>query len=196
MSEGLTRYGWFDQLPENSGLFTKTQLGRLGMKPGGPPRAYIYWRRRDQLYYLYRFDEAVEKREISAKQRAALDAARQIADRNARTCHGCGQVKPYRLRKGEHCHECEEQDFLDFLARHRRKAALWAKKVLSTPGAVILDFETTDLGGYAVEVSILSIDGIVLFDSLINPQCPIEAGAEVVHGITQAVSNRRVNTAA
>src|SRR5262245_35536804 len=108
MTQGLTRYGWFDQIPENAGLFTKTQLGRLGMKPGGPPRAYIYWQRRDQLYYLYRFDEAVEKREFSAKQRAALDAARQSADRNARTCHGCGLLKVYRLRKGELCHECEE----------------------------------------------------------------------------------------
>jgi len=62
-----------------------------------------------------------------------------------------------------------------------RQARAWAE-----PGtAVILDLETTDLDGYALEVAVIdAATGQVLLESLINPGCPIADEARAVHGIS------------
>ena len=57
------------------------------------------------------------------------------------------------------------------------------------PGvAVICDFETTDLGGVAIEVAVIdACAGATLLDTLISPDgVPVEDGARAVHGITDA----------
>jgi DNA polymerase-3 subunit epsilon len=52
---------------------------------------------------------------------------------------------------------------------------------------VVLDSETTGLGSPIdfVEVGVVSCRGETLFDSLLCPSCPIEAGASRVHGHTR-----------
>lgn len=53
--------------------------------------------------------------------------------------------------------------------------------------AVVLDTETTGLQGQICELSIIDAKtGMVLFDSLIRPTCPMEEQAAAVHGITEA----------
>jgi DNA polymerase-3 subunit epsilon len=59
-----------------------------------------------------------------------------------------------------------------------------ARAWLTTPDAVILDTETTDLDGYLVQIAIVDMQGTPLLNTLINPQAPIRLGAERIHGIT------------
>jgi DNA polymerase III epsilon subunit-like protein len=56
---------------------------------------------------------------------------------------------------------------------------------VDNPGKyVVLDTETTGLYGEIIELSIVDINGNVLFDKLLRPKCEIEEGAMAVHGIT------------
>lgn len=67
---------------------------------------------------------------------------------------------------------------------HRRAAAREARQLLATPNAVILDTETTDLRGYLVQIAVIDMTGVVLLDTLVNPQAPISLGAQRIHGLT------------
>ncbi len=69
---------------------------------------------------------------------------------------------------------------------HRTTASAEARRLLSLPGAVILDSETTDLRGYFCQISILGLDGTPLLDTLVNPCEPINAGARRIHGISDS----------
>ncbi len=77
---------------------------------------------------------------------------------------------------------------------NREDAVRWARSLLSGGDFVVLDSETTGLGTPIdfVEVGVVSCRGEVLFDSLIEPSCPIEPGASLVHGHTiQSLSGER-----
>ena len=68
------------------------------------------------------------------------------------------------------------------------KFPLQCKHVVDNPGKyVVLDTETSGLYGEIIELSIVGIDGNVLFDKLLRPKCKIEEGAMAVHGITEAM---------
>jgi uncharacterized OB-fold protein len=99
----LTIYTWWDQLPEH--LKTKTQLGELGFKPGGPIRAQIEYGkgRRHRIYDLYDQREAVQKVATPAQLRA-LEQARI----KQRTCTRCGKVveRPSDLSPRGRCPAC------------------------------------------------------------------------------------------
>ena len=60
----------------------------------------------------------------------------------------------------------------------------WAREMLDDPDLLLLDSETTGLEGYLVEIAITDREGAPVFHTLVNPQCPIEAGAQEVHGIS------------
>lgn len=178
----MEHYTWWDQVPES--LKTKTQLGEQGLKPGGPVRAQIeYGRgRRHRCYDLYAVAEAKQK-VATAGQLAALEQAR-IAQR---TCKECGKVveRPGQLSPRGRCPDC-------LAAYHRRKRAkeidqqiLWARGILATEGALILDTETTDLHGRLVEIGIVDLQGKVILDTLVNPEAPYEFEAEHIHGISR-----------
>jgi DNA polymerase-3 subunit epsilon len=204
----MDQYAWFDQVPDH--LKTKTQLGKLGLKPGGEPVAFIYWRRRDATYYLYDVAEAVPKRTLSTAQQAALAKAQQAAERKRQTCAHCGAVDPEtdhtmlwypddrgadRYRKGPRwCPTCqnlhvtiehvgEEAGF----AADRAQAVIKAQNLLKKDPATwcVLDTETTGLDPYAqvVQVAVLAPDGAVLLDTLVRPTCPVTEGARAVHHI-------------
>jgi DNA polymerase-3 subunit epsilon len=68
----------------------------------------------------------------------------------------------------------------------REDAIRWARSLLSRGEFVVLDSETTGLGNPIdfVEVGVLSSRGEPLFDSLIEPSCPIDPRASRVHGHT------------
>src|SRR4028118_2115741 len=68
----------------------------------------------------------------------------------------------------------------------REDAIRWARTLLSGEEFVVLDSETTGLGNPIdfVEVGVVSGQGEPLFDSLIEPSCPVDPRASRVHGHT------------
>lgn len=175
----LPTYPWFDQVPEH--LKTRKQLSELGLRPGGPVKARVVWRRGERWADLYDVGEARPKREASPAQLAALEKAQE----KRRACPGCKTVFPYVLSwwNIQHCPVCEEQGRQLDRQGAIETAAAW----LADPKAVILDTETTDLDGYLVEIAVIDMQGAVLLDTLLNPQHPISEGAQRVHGITEAM---------
>ncbi|MEU5163389.1 3'-5' exonuclease [Streptomyces sp. NPDC020875] len=60
-----------------------------------------------------------------------------------------------------------------------------ARQLLEPGAAVVLDTETTDLGGRTVEIAVVdAATGKKLMETLVNPEAPITDGARWVHGIT------------
>lgn len=66
----------------------------------------------------------------------------------------------------------------------RRRAAAWALQRLVRRDFVVVDTETTGLGGedQVIEVAVVNPSGKVLVDRLIRPTCPIHPRATEVHG--------------
>jgi DNA polymerase III alpha subunit (gram-positive type) len=65
----------------------------------------------------------------------------------------------------------------------RTEMEAWAREVLADPKTAVLDTETTGLHGYVCEISVYEAGGALL-DTLVNPQAPIELGAQRIHGLT------------
>lgn len=68
-------------------------------------------------------------------------------------------------------------------AARRRRARRWAQ-AMQLHNAVVLDTETTDLGGRICEVAVVDLNGRALLDTLVDPRCRVAAEATAVHGIT------------
>lgn len=172
----MKTYPWFDQVPEH--LKTRNQLAQQGLRPGGPVVARVVWRQGRRWADLYDVATAKPKRIMTEAQAAALSKAQQAL----RTCKDCGTVFGYVLPWRFDCPVCEEQG----RSAERLEAAQTAWLWLRSPRTVILDTETTGLDGYLVQLAIIqALDGAVLLDQLIDPQSPIEPGAQQVHGITE-----------
>ncbi len=103
-----------------------------------------------------------------AAQRAALERA----DRARRTCGACGALFAFVLPRDFECWTCARQAAI-------RTAAEW----LADPATALVDFETTDLDGFAIELAVISTAGETLFAARFQPGEPIAAGATAVHGI-------------
>lgn len=82
--------------------------------------------------------------------------------------------------------DMNDAEFEDMLAQCRAAAQTWAVSVLANKeNYVILDTETTGLeNAEFVQLSIIDLDGRVLLNTLAKPTCPIEPGAQNVHGIS------------
>ena len=67
-----------------------------------------------------------------------------------------------------------------------------ARACLEPGAAVIVDWETTDLGGVGIEVAVIdACTGAVLLDTLVSPDgVPVDDGARAVHGITDTELDR------
>lgn len=183
----MEKYKTWDDVPEN--LATKTQLGKMGLKPAKDQKPVAV--RTSPLRYipdrdLYEIALAVPKRKMTEAQAAALEAAR----RKAMTTTCCNRyVGTVNWReKGDMCPDCyaawQEDQHEAFLKEAKQEAAEWARGVLADPAAVILDTETTGLEGRIVDIAIIKTDGTVILNTLIDPECPIPAGASNIHGIT------------
>lgn len=77
---------------------------------------------------------------------------------------------------------------IDLRDLDRQQAALWAHEILSKRNWVILDTETTGLENNDQICQIAAIDheGKTLIDTLVKPTVSISAGAQSVHGISDA----------
>ena len=66
------------------------------------------------------------------------------------------------------------------------KAILWAREQLAADptSIVILDSETTDLGGEIIDLAIIDLTGAPVFQSLFKPHMPIAPDAAAIHGLT------------
>ncbi|GAB4203508.1 MAG: hypothetical protein OHK0022_27710 [Roseiflexaceae bacterium] len=179
-------YSWFDQIPqEHQGSWlTRRQLAELGLRPGGPIVAQVVWGRgrKEKFANLYDKAEAKPKKEATVAQLAALEQAQL----KRRTCPGCGVdqgfVLPWRWVPEEHCVVCEARQ----IAHDRAEAIRLAREALAAPETIIVDTETTGLDGYLVEIAVIDTTGAVLLNTRINPQAPIEEGAQRIHGISEA----------
>jgi DNA polymerase-3 subunit epsilon len=175
----IPTFGWFDQAPDN--LKTKAQLAALGLRPGGPVAARVVWRGGRRFADLYDQATAKPKRAPSAAQLAALARAQGAR----RTCPGCGKVYSYVLPARwtvDDCGRCWDLRAEKDRAAARETAAAW----LADPEAAIVDFETTDLPGYVVEIAAISTSGMVLLHDRLDPRAPIAEEATAVHGIRAA----------
>lgn len=162
-----------------AGLMTRAQLRGSGrrLRPGqkDQPRAWLYCMPRHHHAPLYTLEQTTAQPEPTPAQLAALAAGRAVWWQQ-RACPHCD---------GIHKGWCDQEMFA-MLRQDREAAAQWARKVLDDPATVVLDTETTGLhdGARIVEIAVLSIDGSVLLDSLVNPGVPIPAEATRIHRIT------------
>ena len=162
----IATFPWFDQVPEH--LKTRRQLAALGLRPMGGIAGRVVWRRGRRHADLFDARQAVQKRPTTAAQRAALEKAHRARC----TCGACGVVFPFVLPRDFECYECA-----------RRIAVRTAAEWLADPATALVDFETTDLDGFAVEAAVIDVAGVVLFAARFAPGEPIAEGATAVHGI-------------
>lgn len=190
--EKLKQYEWWDSVPPN--LKTKTQLAALKLRPIGPPVAYVEWRRKQRIYYLYEMEQTRPSRAPSEAQLAALEKA--LVAR--KTCQQCKEVKSYVLyRAGEPCERCQAVNEEQGRLEDKLEAARWAASLLAKPPSswCILDTETTGLTNpEIIQLAVVDGAGRTLLDTYVMPSPrgqarlainPTEAGAGV-HGITLA----------
>ena len=183
MSE-LMNYGSWGDVPDN--LKTKTGLSKMGLRLGKGQKVAAHkthWDYSVPTYALYDVGEAVPKRTMTAAQKGSLERARAAA-LVVRSCERCGRVegsKIYRTDGRRHCERCIHGQML---AAAKQMARDWARQMLMTEGAVILDTETTGLNGEVIELAVIDMAGNELFNRRFRPLMRIEPGATAVHGLT------------
>lgn len=125
---------------------------------------------------LEQYKEKFKKREITEKQLAALEKAREAAIKN-KTCISCGLVMSNKkdLTDGK-CYECIHADKV----RETYKDIIKNKEQY-----VILDTETTGLSSddHIVEIAIIDLDGKELLNTRVYTEVPISPEASYVNGI-------------
>lgn len=164
-------------------LKSQTQLGSVGLCPGGLPKGYYYEARGKKAYWFWLYDEreARPRHQATEAQRAALIKARHVLVKRS-TCQRCDQRFHQKARwpRNGLCS--------DFRAAIRRRAriAAWAQARLEEGGCLILDTETSGLDDQAEVVEIVAIDttGAVRLNARIRPQGRIPEHISRMHGIT------------
>lgn len=182
----MNQYSKWEEVPDT--LATKTKLNEMGLKPAKDQRPVAIkrgWKSYPD-YDLYEIALAVPKRKLTEAQAQALEAARKKA--MTTTC--CGRLtNTINWREhGDMCWRCweaeQERRHQEFLKEAEQEAAEWARDVLADPATVILDTETTGLNGSIVDIAIITAEGRILLDSLVNPERSIPDDASAIHGIT------------
>lgn len=181
-----------------SHLYTYTQLKKKGLRPKDRRVAEgcIVTAHAD-LVYLYSIDQAIARRKETEKQRAARLAAWPRIQEKYK-CEHCEKV-PQSLSALQHdwyrvglCTNCQEmlewqakQESLHAkLEQDRRDVCAWAYHLLQRTDWALIDTETTSLDGVVCEIGLINPDGSVLFESLVNPECPVSKFARLVHKIS------------
>ncbi|WP_433860360.1 exonuclease domain-containing protein [Streptomyces kronopolitis] len=105
-----------------------------------------------------------------------------------RWCPPCDERREREREEAERRRLEREREAREARERQVRELEEWAAAVLADPSAVILDTETTGLHDSAriVEISVLTVGGVVLVDTLVNPGEPIPADASAIHEIYDA----------
>lgn len=188
-------------VPAQLGLGTRRQLHAEGLSVAGlRPAAWLHYSALHGICPLYQRAAARPLRKLTQRQREALAAGRALV--GTVVCERCASARSEYDR--QHCAPCQDVVRAEHLAREaerqrraaeahaamlaadRAAASAWAAQVLADPDAVVLDSETTGLGGsYAIELAVVRvIDRAVLLDTRLDPLVPIEDGATAVHGVT------------
>jgi DNA polymerase III epsilon subunit-like protein len=171
-------YGW-DRVPER--FVTEAGLKERGKRrmPNQRPVAVVevQTRKRRRQHLLYDEKDALERRPLTSRQKAALQ---RVKARN--NCRHCG-ASFLRLSPEGLCENCQET--IDFRRDARIEAVEWARAVVRNP-FVVLDTETTGLGTWdrIVEVAVIDETGKVLLNTLVNPGMLIPPDVITIHGIT------------
>jgi len=178
----MDTYTAWANVPDN--LKTKTQMAKLGKRParGQKPAAqfesFYHGKRRPKYYDLYDLNEAVDKTLPTPDQLERLAKGRETAAENRR-CPRCQRkYNRHNPKIGGQCERCHDE----------QSASKWARMALDSHRTIVLDTETTGLGGDAqiVEIAIVSTQGETLLNTLVRPTCPIPPEASAIHGITDA----------
>lgn len=163
----IEEYSWWGETnspPDN--LKTKKQLAEMGLKPLKPV-GIIQTKKYDLLLYDCNNPESAgPKKQLTPKQLAAHQKARDLA---------------WEKRLHKHWNE----DYRAHLET-KNEAIAHAQSILeSATDWVILDTETTGLGdAEIVQIAAISLSGGVLLDTLIKPSILIPDEATEIHGIT------------
>lgn len=183
----MDKYRNWDDVPDN--LATKTQLGKMGLKPAKGQEPVAIKTGGYDNYDLYDVSQAVPKRKITEAQAAALEQARIRAMTTICCNRFVGDIN-WKYKNTGMCEACyweyKERQHRRFLDDSRDWAIQWARQVVNDPHAVILDTETTglDSGDVIIEISVIDVAGNVLLDTLVRPLKPIPPAASNIHGIT------------
>lgn len=164
-----------------SGLKTKTQLAREGMKPskGQAPVAYKRGFRGSPDYALYDATLAIPKCKPTPAQLAVL-----AANREKQRCVGCRKLVFDQLLY-KRCPKCAKRYRRHLAATTQANEAIhWARAMLQS-NALILDTETTGLDDAAeiIELAIIDTQGRIYWNTRLRPKAVAWPEAQAIHGI-------------
>jgi DNA polymerase-3 subunit epsilon len=185
---GIFHHQTFGNLPVYQGwrnvpddFVTETGLKQRGKQrtPRQRPVAIVHtqFHRRHHYYLLYNVAEAIEKRPLTARQKAALQRVKARM-----SCRWCGRSF-VKLSSEGNCSAC--QSYLDRRRNAKLAAIQWAQAIISQ-SFLVLDTETTGLCPWdrIIEIAVIDETGSVLLNTLVNPEMYIPAGVSTIHGIT------------
>ena len=158
-------------------LETKTycQRERLSLK-GVKPVGQRYQFKSREWVKLYDIRGLEKKKPLSDKQKVALEKA-NAARQKLYTCRRCGKYNLHTVsRKTGLCNDCH-----DYVEHMQYRIAAYQERLSWTDpesinSYVILDLETTGLdqgSDEVIEIAITTLNGDVLFNSLIKSKYPI-----------------------
>lgn len=173
----LQQFSWFDDPARPPHYLTRTELGKLGLKPPAEPVGYIYWQRKRITYYLYDQRLAKPKRKPTEAQIAVLAKAQETL----KTCEVCGTIGEARIPSDQRlvgvddtgkekvyrvcmrCYGClyDEERRIEVL--HLRR---WAQRALHR-NYLILNIETTADKG-EMQIGIIDCTGTLLMDKVVK----------------------------
>ncbi|MEU7095905.1 3'-5' exonuclease [Kitasatospora aureofaciens] len=205
-----------NRAPEH--LLTRPQLRALGLSAAGlRPAAWLHYNPFHATCPLFDRSEAKPVRKLTERQLENLARGRLLANtapcaecattrvrwrstwEGTPVCDTCAPVRQERQRReAAERWAAEQRAHTDMLARDKREASEWARRLLALvdgPPALpldgpagllpaVVDTETTGLAGYVVDLAVVQLDGTVLLDTLVDPQMPIPPDATDIHGIT------------
>lgn len=190
---GVQRYEW-GTAPEN--LKTIGQLKKIGLKPNSPYRGVVQGGKGS--YELFDVAESIpftpeevaadKERKRRARYITCPHCKREVRKENWdsywEACKQCidGVIEAYQEKE-----KLQQLELEQMISKDRDEVILEARCWL-TPGNqyVILDTETTGLESDAevVQVSIIDLDGQVMYNCLVKPVDRIPDVAIGIHGIT------------
>lgn len=175
-----------NNIPEN--LYTITQLKKQGLRPLEKEPQYYTYNQYGKMYYLYDINKTrkIKKRILTEKQLIALAEGRRLR----KVCKICSKEFNYinELDSYKVCFECNYKcDYFFQEYKEIDNIKLFKDLLDKKDKYIILDAETTGLNEYdqVIELSIIDLDGNVLFNSLFNPTIEVSKDAENINGLNK-----------
>ena len=187
----------YNKRKEHPDWKSKTELKKLKLMPGSEPVAFCFMRHGSKTYYLYELSKSIPYA-ISEEEKAISKQKRAVRIKKL-TCNHCGQVMKrsyeiFPIHVIEHgfmveknfCIKCYDE-YEEKQRTLKNQLRLDGIRDILDGNSVIIDCETTGLDPVKdriIEMSIISMDGSVLYNKMFNPLINISYGAYAVHGIS------------